>query len=190
LKLDSNKLCTEYQLQHVLPVGRLNGFQSMLRTVQQYLQQLQQHTSASIATDSTTSTSSSTPIPSTTATAIISPSSSEEVAVLLSGGVDSSVALALLQQQGYKVRAYYLKIWLEDELAHLNTCPWEEDLAYAQQVCTQLQIPLETLSLQKEYWDYVVQYTLQEVQRGHTPNPDIMCNSRIKFGMFYEYIGK
>lgn len=56
----------------------------------------------------------------------------EEVALLISGGVDSSVALRLLLEQGYKVRAYYLKIWLEDELAHLNSCPWEEDLQYAQ----------------------------------------------------------
>jgi hypothetical protein len=57
---------------------------------------------------------------------------SEEVALLLSGGVDSSVALKLLLEQGHRVRAYYLKIWLEDELAHLNSCPWEEDLRYAQ----------------------------------------------------------
>lgn len=112
----------------------------------------------------------------------------DEIAVLLSGGVDSSVALRLLQQQGHKVRAYYLKIWLEDEIAHLNQCPWEEDLAYAQQVCSQLNVPLETLSLQKEYWQYVVDYTLTEAKAGRTPNPDIMCNSRIKFGMFYEYI--
>ena len=55
----------------------------------------------------------------------------EEVAMLLSGGVDSSVALKLLLEQGYSVRAYYLKIWLEDEVAHLNACPWEEDLHYA-----------------------------------------------------------
>ena len=55
----------------------------------------------------------------------------EEVAMLLSGGVDSSVALKLLLEQGYTVRAYYLKIWLEDEVAHLNACPWEEDLHYA-----------------------------------------------------------
>jgi rhodanese-related sulfurtransferase len=57
---------------------------------------------------------------------------SGEVALLLSGGVDSSVALQLLLEQGHRVRAYYLKIWLEDEIAHLNSCPWEEDLRYAQ----------------------------------------------------------
>ena len=116
--------------------------------------------------------------------------SSNEVAVLLSGGVDSSVALALLQQQGYNVTAYYLKIWLEDEIAHLNQCPWEEDLSYAQSVCDQLNITLHTISLQSEYWQYVVEYTLAEAKQGRTPNPDIMCNSRIKFGMFYDYVGK
>ena len=68
--------------------------------------------------------------------------------MLLSGGVDSSVALALLQQQGFSIRAFYLKIWLEDELAHLNECPWEEDLDYAQRVCQKLGVPLETVSLQ------------------------------------------
>jgi tRNA-specific 2-thiouridylase len=76
------------------------------------------------------------------------------------------------------VRAFYLKIWLEDEVAHLNECPWEEDLGYAQRVCAQLGVPLETLSLQKEYWQQVVQYTFDEARRGRTPNPDIMCNSR------------
>ena len=59
-------------------------------------------------------------------------SRSSEIAVLLSGGVDSSVALKLLVDHGFKVRAYYLKIWLEDELSHLYSCPWEEDLTYAQ----------------------------------------------------------
>jgi hypothetical protein len=73
------------------------------------------------------------------------PGCENEVAVLLSGGVDSSVALKLLLLQGYKVRAFYLKIWLEDEVAHLNECPWEEDLGYAQSVCEQLNVPLETL---------------------------------------------
>jgi tRNA-specific 2-thiouridylase len=114
----------------------------------------------------------------------------DEIAVLLSGGVDSSVALKLLQEQGHKVRAFYLKIWLEDEVAHLNQCPWEEDLQYAQSVCEQLNVPLETLSLQKEYWNEVVQYTIKEAENGFTPNQDIMCYCRIKFGMFYEYVGK
>ncbi|CAM9501462.1 unnamed protein product, partial [Ectocarpus fasciculatus] len=118
------------------------------------------------------------------------PGAENEVAMLLSGGVDSSVAMRLLQDQGYKIRAFYLKIWLEDELAHLNECPWEEDLAYATAVCEQAGVPLEVVPLQREYWDQVVSYTVREAREGRTPNPDVMCNSRIKFGMFYDHVGK
>jgi tRNA U34 2-thiouridine synthase MnmA/TrmU len=57
-------------------------------------------------------------------------------------------------------------------------------------VCDKLKVPLETLSLQKEYWEEVVQYTLREAGNGRTPNPDIMCNSRIKFGTFIDRVGK
>ncbi|CAM9824153.1 unnamed protein product [Ectocarpus sp. 4 AP-2014] len=118
------------------------------------------------------------------------PGAENEVAMLLSGGVDSSVAMRILQDQGYKIRAFYLKIWLEDELAHLNECPWEEDLAYATAVCEQAGVPLEVVPLQREYWDQVVSYTVREAREGRTPNPDVMCNSRIKFGMFYDHVGK
>ncbi len=112
-----------------------------------------------------------------------------KIAVLVSGGVDSSVALRLLKDQGHDVTAFYLKIWLEDELAYLGNCPWEEDLAYVRTVCEQVGVPLEVISLQKEYWDQVVSYTIAEVKAGRTPNPDILCNSRVKFGAFYSKIG-
>lgn len=111
-----------------------------------------------------------------------------KIAVLVSGGVDSSVALALLKQQGHDVTAFYLKIWLEDELAYLGDCPWEQDLSYVRQVCHQLEVPLEVISLQKEYRDEVVNYTIAQVKQGKTPNPDIMCNKRIKFGLFLDKI--
>jgi len=111
-----------------------------------------------------------------------------KIAVLVSGGVDSSVALALLKQQGHDVSAFYLKIWLEDELSFLGECPWEDDLSYVKKVCDQLDVPLKIISLQKEYWDLVVQYTIKEVKAGRTPNPDMLCNQRIKFGMFYTKI--
>lgn len=111
-------------------------------------------------------------------------------AVLVSGGVDSSVALRLAQAQGHKVTAFYLKIWLEDELAFLGSCPWEEDLAYVRAVCEQAQVPLEVISFQREYWDIVVKYVIDEVKAGRTPNPDILCNQQIKFGAFYNAVGK
>jgi len=113
-----------------------------------------------------------------------------KIAVLVSGGVDSSVALRLLKDQGHDLTAFYLKIWLEDELAYLGSCPWEEDLAYATQVCEQASVPLEVISLQKEYWERVVAYTISQVREGRTPSPDILCNQYIKFGCFYDKIDK
>lgn len=111
------------------------------------------------------------------------------VAVLVSGGVDSSVALALLKQRGYNVTAFYLKIWLEDELAYLGDCPWQEDISYVEQICKQFDVPLEIVSFQREYWQEVVSYVLQEARAGRTPNPDIMCNKRVKFGAFLNRFG-
>lgn len=112
-----------------------------------------------------------------------------KIAALVSGGVDSSVALALLKQQGHDVTAFYIKIWLEDELSFLGTCPWEQDLDYVRQVCDQLNVPLQVVSLQKEYHDAVVAYTIAQAKAGNTPNPDVLCNKQIKFGAFYTKFG-
>lgn len=111
-----------------------------------------------------------------------------KIAVLVSGGVDSSLALQLLHNQGHDLTAFYLKIWLEDELASLGNCPWEEDLLYVEKLCKKLNVPLKVVSLQKEYWDRVVAYTIESVKAGRTPNPDVLCNQRIKFGAFYDKI--
>lgn len=111
-----------------------------------------------------------------------------KVAVLLSGGVDSSVALKLLKEQGHDTTAFYLKIWLQDEFSFLGDCPWEKDLDFARSVCKQVNVPLEILNLQSEYWDTVVTYTIGEIKEGRTPNPDMYCNTLIKFGQFYEKI--
>lgn len=111
-----------------------------------------------------------------------------KIAVLVSGGVDSSVALARLRDEGHDITAIYLKIWLEDELSFLGNCPWEEDLSYVQAVCAKLNVPLEVISLQKEYWDQVVSYTIAQAKIGNTPNPDILCNQRIKFGALFSKI--
>jgi len=111
-----------------------------------------------------------------------------KIAVLLSGGVDSSVAMRLLKDQGHNLTAFYLKIWLQDEYSFLGECPWEEDLRYVRAVCEQAETPLEVISLQTEYWDSVVTYTISEIKEGRTPNPDMFCNSLIKFGQFYDKI--
>lgn len=109
-------------------------------------------------------------------------------AVLLSGGVDSSTALAELVQAGHIVTAYYLKVWLEDELDYLGQCPWEEDLAYARAVCEQFGVELRVVPLQLDYYERVVSYALDELRAGRTPSPDIFCNERIKFGAFLDYL--
>lgn len=112
----------------------------------------------------------------------------KKIAVLVSGGVDSSVALALLKQQGHDVTAFYLKIWLEDELSYLGSCPWQQDLEFVQAVCKQLEVKLEIISMQQIYHERVVAYMLKEIKLGRTPNPDILCNQQVKFGAFYDAI--
>jgi len=112
-----------------------------------------------------------------------------KIAVLLSGGVDSSVALQFLVDEGeHRLTAYYLKVWLEDEVAYLGDCPWEEDLQYARAVCDQLGVPLEIVSLQGDYLRLVVSHALDELRAGRTPSPDIFCNRRVKFGAFLDRV--
>lgn len=111
-----------------------------------------------------------------------------DTAVLLSGGVDSAVALRLAQQEGRRVRAFYLRIWLAEEEAHLSHCPWADDVASARAVCEQANVPFEQVALQEEYRARVVRYVVSEAKAGRTPNPDVMCNSRVKYGAFLEYV--
>lgn len=112
-----------------------------------------------------------------------------KIGILLSGGVDSSVVLAeLASEKKHDLKAYYLKIWLEDELSYLGDCPWEQDLEYARAVCDQFNVPLEIVPLQTEYHERVVSYTLSELKKGLTPSPDIFCNQMIKFGAFWERV--
>jgi len=115
-----------------------------------------------------------------------------KIGVLLSGGVDSSTALVLLKEKypDAEITAYYLKIWLEDELSFLGSCPWEEDLSYARAVCDLTDVPLKVVNLQKEYWEKVVSYTVSELKAGRTPSPDIFCNTRIKFGAFLDKVSE
>lgn len=113
-----------------------------------------------------------------------------KIALLLSGGVDSSTALRRLLAAGHStITAFYLKIWLEDEMAYMGECPWEEDLGHARAVCEQAGVPLEIVNLQLEYYDRVVEYAVAELRAGRTPSPDIFCNQRVKFGAFMEKVG-
>ena len=88
-----------------------------------------------------------------------------KIAMLLSGGVDSSVALSRLVEEGtHDITAFYLKIWLEDEFQFLGECPWEEDLKYATSVCEKLGVPLKVIPLQSAYWDQVVSHVVEELK--------------------------
>ncbi|KAK3269998.1 hypothetical protein CYMTET_21583 [Cymbomonas tetramitiformis] len=111
------------------------------------------------------------------------------VAVLLSGGVDSSVAMRLLQGAGHHCTAFYLQIYVHEDYRNFwAECPWEEDLEFAKAVSEQAGVELKVVPLTKQYWDRVVSHTIGEVRSGRTPNPDILCNSRIKFGAFFDFL--
>ena len=106
------------------------------------------------------------------------------VFVGMSGGVDSSVAAALLVEQGHEVTGVYMKNWSED-LPGMH-CPWAEDVADAKRVAVGLGIDFQVFDFQKEYKQNVVDYMIREYQAGRTPNPDVMCNQEVKFKLFLE----
>jgi len=108
-----------------------------------------------------------------------------KVLVCLSGGVDSSVAAALLLQQGYDVTGAYMKQWTDTKDIH-GICSWKDDRREALRVAAHLSIPFLTLDFEKEYKEWVVKYMFQEYEAGRTPNPDVMCNLYIKFGVWLE----
>lgn len=111
-------------------------------------------------------------------------SSSPLVIVGMSGGVDSSVAAYLLLQQGYRVEGLFMSNWEEDEDGY---CTAAEDFQDARKVCDQLGIALHKVSFAKEYRDRVFAHFLSEYQAGRTPNPDVLCNREIKFGVCFDY---
>lgn len=110
----------------------------------------------------------------------------------MSGGVDSSVAAIMLKNQGYDVVGLFMRNWdtslngdfLGNPDLNNNICPQEQDYNDALKVCEKIGIPLYRVDFVKEYWDYVFSYFLDELKKGRTPNPDIMCNKYIKFDMF------
>lgn len=111
------------------------------------------------------------------------------VVIGMSGGVDSAVAAFLLKKQGYNVIALFMRNWdstINGENFENNDiiCPQERDYNDAKKVCEKLEIPLYRVDFIKEYWDYVFKYFLDELKKGRTPNPDLLCNKYIKFDLF------
>jgi tRNA-uridine 2-sulfurtransferase len=103
-----------------------------------------------------------------------------KVFVGVSGGVDSSVSLALLQKEGYDVTGVFLKVWAPDFLP----CDWKEERRSAMRVCATLNVPFLTLDFEDEYKKEVVDYMIREYSAGRVPNPDVFCNKYVKFGVF------
>jgi tRNA-uridine 2-sulfurtransferase len=112
--------------------------------------------------------------------------SSDRTLVGMSGGVDSSVAALLLQQRGAFVQGAYMKNWINEE-GVFGDCPWQQDIEDARTVADSLSVPFRVVNLMDAYRSKVVQYLLQGYEAGVTPNPDVMCNREIKFGVFLEY---
>ena len=107
------------------------------------------------------------------------------IVVGLSGGVDSSVAALLLQQQGHAVSAVFMKNWEEDDSS--DYCSAAEDLADARAVAETLGMPLSAVNFSAEYWERVFETFLAELRAGRTPNPDVLCNREVKFRAFLEH---
>lgn len=114
----------------------------------------------------------------------------QTVFVMLSGGVDSSVAACRLVQEGYQVVGIFMKCWSLEMLELMNLtsdlygCFWEDDMRDAELIAKKLEIPFEVWNFQQEYKKKVIDYMIREYARGRTPNPDVMCNGNIKFGIF------
>jgi len=107
----------------------------------------------------------------------------KKVFVGMSGGVDSSVAAALLKKQGFDVTGVFIKAWQPDFL----DCTWKDDRLDAMRVAAHLDISFITMNLEKEYKEEIVDYMVREYKAGRTPNPDVMCNKHIKFGAFWDH---
>lgn len=110
-----------------------------------------------------------------------------KIAVGLSGGVDSSVAALLLKNSGHDVHCFHMRNW-HDTTGLQGDCHWEDDYTIAQIVAKKLDLPLTHVDFSKEYEKDVVDYLFSEYRNGRTPNPDILCNRKVKFGHFLKYV--
>jgi tRNA-specific 2-thiouridylase len=109
-----------------------------------------------------------------------------KILAAMSGGVDSSVAALLLKQQGHEVIGAYMKNWINEENI-IGDCPWQDDIKDARAVAEKIGIEFRIVNLMKDYREKVVHYLLEGYESGITPNPDVMCNREIKFGVFLDY---
>jgi hypothetical protein len=112
-----------------------------------------------------------------------------KILVAMSGGVDSAVAAFLLKEQGHDIAGAYMKNWVNEEKIEAH-CPWEEDIADANAVCEHLGIPFQVCNFMRDYHDRVVEYLIDGYRRGITPNPDVMCNREMKFGVLRDFAHK
>ncbi len=109
-----------------------------------------------------------------------------KILAAMSGGVDSSLATALLVREGHDVTGAYMKNWINEE-GIIGHCPWEEDITDARAVAEQLNIDFEVVNLMRDYRERVVKYLLEGYEAGITPNPDVMCNREMKFGVLWDW---
>ncbi len=109
-----------------------------------------------------------------------------KIVVAMSGGVDSSVAAALLQKEGHEVQGVFMKNWSPLDGQSLTDCPWEVDQADAEAVCNHLGIPFRSVNFERQYREKVVDNLVSEYAASRTPNPDVLCNKEIKFSAFWE----
>ena len=109
-----------------------------------------------------------------------------KIAALISGGVDSAVAVHRLLEQGHDVHLFYIRIGMDNDE---GDCAAEEDIEMCRFIASRYALPFDVVELHKEYWDNVMEYALRTVREGLTPNPDIMCNKMIKFGFFEQRWG-